>query len=778
MIYKTFSFWIWVVGFSVLSVLLANVPLFNLLAFEFCAVITICISFVGAHVAMTELQVMKKHPDLLSGSSPHIAFRCIYRTLCSNAILLIFPLIIISINSLRVKNCDFIEGILLYLCLPLLSCVAITTVSVFFSILISKRWISFLVYTVLLMLSCIPTLINLIFHPPVFAFHPILGYFPGPIYDSVIQFNDAFIFSRTETLILAALFTSITVITCEVSRETGFVPRIRWENLNFIRSNRSVFMLCTVYVLFVSFVCVEIFSGKLGIRPSRAEIERTLGSYTETEHFEIYYSKELQDEIELFVEDCEFQYAQLSEYLKSDISKKVKAYLYVSPELKKRLIGAGNTYVEDPFGYGFHIHAQGFPHPVLKHELAHVFTADWSPWKVSLNVGIHEGIAVAADWNEGKLTVHQWAKAMRQLNVAPPLTSVMGLGFWRHAGSRSYLMAGSFVRYLVDRYGIAKFVEVFPVGNFPKVYMKDFNELEHEWESFLTNEVYLKNEDITYAQRRLKRGGIFEQVCAHEMASLRQKAWQAYYRKDFITAISTFEKMLSDEPKNHLTLRGMMYSTFQAREFELAGTFAEQILTDEDSSYRAEAALLIGDIYWLENLDEEAHSSYTLAMSFAPRESIEIRLIKRLEALSKAFSTDSQKKLRSVLISNNPIKRTENATVIALLQQVINKEPESWLAYFLTGEMLHKEGAWDLSAQYLNKAIELHQESAEVRIPPQMFLKTRWLLGLNAFFLDEFVTAINVFSGIANDDSLTIGTKLSAQYWVQRCQWTMRKHQE
>ena len=727
---------------------------------------------------MTELKVMKKQPDLLSGSSSHVAVRCIFRALCSNVILLIVPLIIISMNSLRVKNCDFIEGILLYLCLPLLSCVAVTTAGVFFGILISKRWISFLVYAVLLMLSCIPTLINIIFHPPVFAFHPIFGYFPGPIYDAVIQFTNAFIFSRTETFILAALFTSITVITCEVSRETGFVPRIRWENLNFVKSNRSVFTLCIVYVLLISLVCVEVFSGKLGIRPSRTEIEQALGGYTETEHFEIYYSKELQDEIELFVEDCEFQYAQLSEYLKCDISRKVKAYLYVSPELKKQLIGAGNTYVEDPFGYGFHIHAQGFPHPVLKHELAHVFTADWSPWKVSLNVGVHEGIAVAADWNEGKLTVHQWAKAMRQLNVAPPLTSVMGLGFWRHAGSRSYLMAGSFVRYLVDRYGIAQFVEVFPVGNFPKVYMKDFNELEHEWESFLTNEVILKNEDITYAQRRLKRGGIFEQVCAHEMASLRQKAWQAYYRKDFITAISTFEKMLSDEPKNHLTLRGMMYSTFQAREFELAKSYAKQILTDEASSYRAEAALLIGDIYWLKNLVEEAQASYTRAMSFAPRESIELRLIKRLEALSTAFSKDSQKKLSRALISNNPIQRTENATVIALLQQVILNEPNGWLAYFLAGEMLHKEKAWELSSQYLNKVIELHQESREVRIPPQMFLNTHWLLGLNAFQYDEFVTAIKIFSAIANDDSLAIGTKLSAQYWVQRCQWTMQKHQE
>ena len=46
---------------------------------------------------------------------------------------------------------------------------------------------------------------------------------------------------------------------------------------------------------------------------------------------------------------------------------------------------------------------------------------------------------------------------MHQMEVAPPLSAVMGFGFWGHAGARSYLLAGSFVRFLVDTYGIEKF---------------------------------------------------------------------------------------------------------------------------------------------------------------------------------------------------------------------------------------------------------------------------------------------------------------------------------
>ena len=249
------------------------------------------------------------------------------------------------------------------------------------------------------------------------------------------------------------------------------MPQLRWRKL-FNSPARRVWL----YLLVIGLLGFQLYTGALGIRPTRDDIARELGGLRETVHFEIFYARELEAEIERIAEDCEFQYAQLSDYLDPEgtmQSRKVRAYIYASPEQKKRLIGARGTSVEDPFGHGFHIHAQGFPHPVLKHELAHVFTVPWSPLKVSLKIGLHEGIAVAADWDEGKLTGHQWAKAMRQMEVAPPLSGVMGIGFWGHAGSQSYLLAGSFVRFLVDTYGIEKFKGVFPTGNFVQHYSKD-----------------------------------------------------------------------------------------------------------------------------------------------------------------------------------------------------------------------------------------------------------------------------------------------------------------
>ena len=103
----------------------------------------------------------------------------------------------------------------------------------------------------------------------------------------------------------------------------------------------------------------------------------------------------------------------------------------------------------------------------MKHELAHALTADWHPiLKVSLKIGLHEGIAVAADWDEGKLTPHQWSQAMPTVGYCPKMNQIMGIGFWTQASSQSYTLRGSFVRLLIERYGVEKAKRVFPTGNF------------------------------------------------------------------------------------------------------------------------------------------------------------------------------------------------------------------------------------------------------------------------------------------------------------------------
>ncbi len=783
-IHKTFSYWLWFTTFGVLGLILANLPLFNILAFEFCAVLALSISLVGAHITLTVVRQMKRHPEVLSGSSGQIISRCFWSALTFNLSLLVLPLGIILLNALRVKNCNFAEGFLFFFLLPLISCLYATAAGVFFGFWIKRRWLAYLAYLGFLVVSCVPMVINLVFHPPVFAYHATFGYFPGPIYDFVIPITSTLLIARAETLLWAALFLGLTVSMCEISRDTELMPQLRWRKLlNPLAKHVGL------YLLIVCLTGFQFYAGALGIRPTRNDIAEALGGFRETAHFEIFYARELQTQIDRIAEDCEFQYAQLVDYLMPEggkLSQKVRAYIYASTDQKKKLTGAGDTSVEDPFGHGFHIHAQGFPHPVLKHELAHVFTVPWSPLKVSLKIGIHEGIAVAADWDEGKLTAHQWAKAMRQMEIAPPLSAIMGIGFWGHAGSRSYLLAGSFVRFLVDTYGIEKFKSVFPTGNFLRHYAKDLSSLEQEWLTFLDS-VRLRDEDVAYANYRLKQRSVFERVCAHEMAVLRNTAWQAFYRKDFLTAVETFKTMLSDEPDNLSTLRGLMYSLYRMQDYDTALSLADRIASKKDPLFSPEAILLKGDIHWLRN--EHKKAIYTYASIKTEYGTMARRRTKRIAALSYQGSTQGQANathqaeisvrelFRSVLVEPK-----DAAEKMAALSICLQAEQGTWLAALLAGELLHREEAWQLSNQYLHGAVTQLEKLAvsdETASPlpltkqqyKDLALEGRRLIGINAYHQQDYETAINAFSVIAKNEALPLGTLLKAEEWQQRCQW-------
>ena len=826
MIYKTFTFWLCFIGFSVLALILANVPLFNLLGYEFSAVMALGIAFAGAFIAITVLQQMKRDPGARIGSPAQRVMRCFWQALAANVVILMAPLGIILLNAFRVQNCNIGEGLLFFGLLPGVSCLYTTAAGVFFGTWRHNRWKAFLSYIGYIVLTYIPLVINLVWHPPVFAYHATFGYFPGPIYDERIVITGTLLIARACTLMGALLFLSIAVNTCEVSRESGWLPRLKWRALLHFPSMRYL----SVYFLAIIVFGMYLYAGELGMRPSREDIARKLGGFRETEHFEIYYATSLEGDIELIAQDCEFQYAELANYLGIETPQKVRAYIYASPEQKKRLIGAGSTSVEDPGGHGFHIHAQGFPHPVLKHELAHVFTVPWSPLKVSLKIGLHEGIAVAADWEEGRLTPHQWAKAMRQLQLAPSLSDIIGIGFWGQAGSRSYLLTGSFVRFLVDTHGIEKFIRVFPTGNFEKHYGKTLNVLEAEWATFLDS-VPLSDSAVVYAKTRLQPGGIFEKHCAHEIAALRHDAWQAYRRRDFATAAKTFEQMLAFEPDNVRSVRGLMFSAYRMKDYERARILANSLAAAPShesvgrttkpppgnvgrgpvprhgesaprnvgrgpvprhagsaqenverepvprhsesaprnvgrgpvprhvgSARRAEAQILIGDIHWLKDEQAAATQAYLAVQTVDAR--MQRNVTKRLAALSEE---SEQKHLRSVLLSQE-----SNAEKMARLFAC----KESPLTHFLAGELLHREGAWEMSNQRLKQAVALN-ENATSRFPQLMLEATR-LIGLNAYRLADYATAENAFSAIAEDETLPLGTVLNAQTWIRRCQWRAR----
>ena len=771
MIFKSFSYWIWFVLLVILALILANVPLFNLLAFEFCAILAISISLAGGHIAVTCVQQLRKEAPSPTGSPFQIVITLFGKSLGSNLTLLIAPLIIILLNALRVKNCDFSEGFAFFLLLPVVSCAYATAVGMFFGLWFKKRWTAYLTYLAYVFTTLLLFAYNLAFHPPVFGYHSTFGYFPGPIYDEHIPISGTLIIARGTTLLLTAIFLWLPMSTLDARMRSIYSPILRWLNLYRCEIGFDNLMnrLCLV-LLVIAFALIYLYRSDLGLRQTRRYIENRLGGVEETEHFKIYYEKgsKVEREIEWIAEDHEFRYAQLIRYFQMHPTKKVRSYIYTSPEQKKRLMGAGGTSVEDPLGYGFHINYEEFPHPIMKHELAHALTADWHFFfKVSLKLGLHEGIAVAADWAAGRLTPHQWSKAMRQLGLAPTIPQIMGSGFWAQASSRSYTLAGSFVQFLVDTYKIEKFRKVFPTGNFRKIYGKPLTDLVQEWEAFLET-IPLTEADLTVAEGRFTRPGIFQKPCAHEIAELSVKAWRAYRRFNLGMAVRLFEQIAEFDPDNPRNLRGLMYTRYQMGDYHSALALTARISTHPKASVReiAEAKNVEGDIYWQQGKPNQARLRYQEVFGLHASDSLNREVQAKLATIALDFG-DVQDKLKEVLIS--PLSTRRVASKMTLLHEVINELPEWGLPYYLIGRHLHFDQEYAPSNRYLFKASAFG--------PPHQSLtiENMRLIGINMYRLGHYNQAIEQFQQVAENDTLPLGVIYNARDWIERCEWAKKR---
>ena len=764
MIFKSISYWLWFLILAVMGLVLTRIPLFNLLAFESCAVLAIGIAFAGAYISVTRIHKLRRSLQVPSGSSRQIVITLFWKTFGVNLTLLVAPLVILLLNALRVENCNLSDGFAFFVLLPVISCAYATAVGLFFGFWMKRRWVGYTAYLAYIFATFLTFVHNLIFHPPVFGFHAAFGYFPGPIYDEQIPITGSLLIARGTSLLLAWFFLSISIIALESGRRPQLPLTLNWRKLYRIKPRfTEVYPRIQLIVLVCLLLLIYLNRGELGLRPTRGYIERALGGLHETEHFKIFYEKgsKVEREIEQIARDHEFRYAQLTDYLRTQSTRKVNAYIYTSPEQKKHLIGAGHTLVEDPLGYGFHVNYEPFPHPIIKHELVHALTSDWHPFlKVSLKLGLHEGIAVAADWNEGKLTPHQWSKAMRVLGVAPTIEQIMGLGFWTQASSRSYMLAGSFVRYLVEAYGVEVFKRVFPTGNFRDVYGKSLAELGNEWGTFLDT-VPLTPADLTTAEHRLKRRSIFQKRCAHEIAELSADAWRSYRRSDFAGTIRLFNRIHEFDPDNPRHLRGLMYAHYRAGDYTQADEWAKKIIAHPSATTRqiAEAKNVQGNLNWGDGKHESALTLYQEVLTLNASDALNREAHAKLATLALESPT-VRSRMQQVLIGEE-----SRASRMNLLHEVVDEMPKWGLSHYLIGRQLHLNQEYTASNDYLVKA-------AAFGLPHRVLkIENTRLFAINLYHLRQYDGAMSQFRRLAEDDELPLGSILIATDWIERCEW-------
>jgi len=770
---------IWGGVLALAALALDFVPLFDLLGFDFSFALGLGAAFAGADVgqgAATAARRAHRRVSLLS---------LVFSASAAGLALLAAPLLLSLANALRVRNCNLPVGLAFYALLPVASVLVAAPAGVLAGVLVRGprfgRAVAFMVPAV----SIVWALLRLYLDPPVFALDPFGGYFPGPIYDEGLRPSARLVWFRLANLTWIA--TAVALAGC-FSRggqpdEAG-PPRLAWHSFpSWLVLARWVEV---TFVLLVGSVLWFGFRAELGFHLTKDDLVRVLSRRTHSEHF-VMWSDPTGDtpaEIALVHRDLEFRYHQLRAILGSEPRAPITVYRFSSAQEKKNLVGAGATLFAKPWLREIYVQAEHFPASRLRHELAHVFAGAfgdslfgvslawrwWGPLPVPrLATGLIEGVAEAADFSDpdGRVTLHQQARAMIALGQAPSLARVMGAGFSAESGVRAYVLTGSFCRFLLDSFGADKLRAVYRwAGDFAAVYGLSLAELEKSWRAFLDTQP-LDALDEARAKERFRKPAIFRKVCARELA---ERVAEARERIGSMpdAAASLLDSVCRDDPDEPAYRLDRAEALAAAGATDKALALARPMLDDESLTWpvRGRAANLIGTIEFHAGHFAEAAAAAERSLALATDEN-ELRMA---WAKRRALADEGARRtLGRSLFGDGLARSTDPALVVFLVDEFARLHPDEALGSYLVGRQLAGRDP-RLALTPLAQACPLDGSGMSVALEPAFLKECRQLYGESAFLAGDLSLARHIYA-LLRDHATLEADRLRAIDFLERIDW-------
>lgn len=584
--------------------LLTQIPLFNYLGYEFSAVMTIPAALISGIIT---LQFLKEHRTVPLTKRTWLFVIIDYFHV--NFLLLLIPLIVITLNAFVVKNCAYAKGIAFYVLLPLATMIFSVSLALLIGSLF-KRSKTIFVFLILLILSQVPLVTY--FRSQLFAYNFVMGFFPGITYDETIGDKNTLMLYRQFSLIASLLCILIFSVGIGVLSPDNSVLK----NISLLRKtiHTNKLLWLSISVAIISLTAGHLFRSELGFEHSSSDIQRGLGRRSESEHFIFYYSTEsysMKEMIRLKAE-AEFHFQTASSRLETGNNKrkKIEVFLYPNAAAKQRYIGTTNTNIAKPWKKEIHLTSATFDDS-FRHELIHILAAEFGfpIIRASTRMALNEGLAVAVDWKPGLFTPHQYAAALQREHALDDVVGMFTLsGFAVQSSSYAYPVAGSFCKYLIDRYGITRVKNAFPNGNFMRSFGESLENLVKDWQAFLctVDATEIPTETV---KAYFFHPSIFYKTCAREVAEKNKRAVQALRVKNYTSAEKEFAASYDDAPTAY-ALRGMMQSLIAQKKYSEAIVKYEEL--PNGSLLRIHPLLLFSaaDAYFLSDNAEKAAVIY------------------------------------------------------------------------------------------------------------------------------------------------------------------------
>ena len=426
-----------------------------------------------------------------------------------------------------------------------------------------------------------------------------------------------------------------------------------------------------------------------------------------------------QSDKQRFANDCDFRVTQMERFFGLRQKTPVRVYLFRSAAEKRALIGAADTNIAKPWRHEIYVQLEGFPHPLLAHEIAHVVIGNGGvgPFSIAAsmfglwpNPGLIEGMAMAADFRpHADLTPHQWAKAAVDNQQAPALSRLFGANFFGHTQGLAYTLAGSFLHFVYEEHGNAALRHLYRGEDFEEALGQSLQGAERAWKKYLQT-VELPKEAAALARQRFDRHSVLSAMCPHHMAAMQHAASGAMQAGDFAEAIAQCNNALSFDEQQSSFVATRTIAQAKAGRLEAAQEGLARLQAIAAAPLVAKTKQAIADALAESRDFSEADRMYA-ELETAPQTQGSLRQlqVKRLALRG----SERQRTLLLDLLIDRPGVDHDPGFAVHIARELRGQRSDG-LPHYLEARQLYFHEHYELAAMLFTKALALGLPSEEM----------------------------------------------------------------
>ena len=672
-----------------------------------------------------------------------------FRAIGMGLLIWLIPVLILALNALRVRQCAPAEGLSFMVLGPALGCALAACIAVWVAGATRRPRLSPWLAAAIPLGAALLGLWAFYSTPTVYVFGAFAGYFPGAIYDELIQIPTRYLTYRATIL--------VAVLALSVLFDALWDPLS--NKLDLRGRSRSQLAAIAVCVGALGIVAASYWQGdELGHWVSQEYLLERLGKTEQGQSCIVHMPREtLPEDASRLLEDCDFHVERIRTLVGLASREPVTAYFFRNQNEKKELIGVGRTLIAKPWRREVYLQISRWPHPVLGHEVVHALLeeAGRGPFSVAgtlggliPNPGIVEGAAVALAWDlRDDLDPDQWSKIMMDRTELPSAKDLMSVRFSALPARRAYMAAGSIIRFLISTRGMDALLETYRGGK-----VDGLDGLEAQWHAYL-EEVPVTAQERGVAEVELARPSIFSAVCPHELAKLRADLLGDATARDDVRTIATCRAILEineHDAQARASLVGALARNGHDSE-ALAILDALRVAMNAPKPIVATALEQYADASWTLGKLEEAGALYEELLSI-PRTNGAARQ-SEVKKLALGASDREREVIYEMLLGRSP------SPVVVHLAQTLTTIRGDGLGQYLEARQLIGQSRYAL-------ALPLLQEAKRLGLPsPRLEQELSRLLGVTFFALGRYGESAATWR---ERTGASRAARAEAQRWLER----------